>query len=471
MMNRVDVAIIGCGMSGLAAGIRLAHFGWDVCIFERHNAPGGLNSFYSLGGRKFDVGLHAMTNFVRPGVRGSPLGKLLRQLRIDRDELDLAEQRRSRIAFGETNLLFSNEFELFESQIGDRFPKQIDGFRRLIRAVRDFDDTRLEQEEISAREVIGSHLQDPLLIDMLLCPLMYYGSASELDMDWTQFVTMAKSIYLEGLCRPFDGVRVVIRALLERYRQAGGRRRMKCGVRKIETAEGRVRRLLLDTGEEIEAKQVISSIGLAETGRLLDRPGGSLSANQPGQLSFVETMTIYREPTEVLGWGGDSVVFFNHGEHFEYVRPDDLVDLRSGVICFPNNFQYGDRVPDEGILRVTTLANPAGWMALPEDTYRKEKTEWFSRIQESAEMVLPTPSADAAASTIATDMFTPRTIRKYTGHINGAVYGSPRKIRNGVTDFSNLYLCGTDQGYLGIIGALLSGISMANLHVLKPKNG
>jgi len=469
-MNRVDVAIIGCGMSGLAAGIRLAHFGRDVCIFERHNAPGGLNSFYSLGGRKFDVGLHAMTNFVRPGVRGSPLGKLLRQLRIDRDELDLAEQRRSRIAFGEANLLFSNEFELFESQIEDRFPGQIDGFRRLIRAVRDFDDTRLEQEEISARQVIGTHLQDPLLIDMLLCPLMYYGSASELDMDWTQFVTMAKSIYLEGFCRPFDGVRVVIRALLKRYRQAGGRRRMKCGVRRIETDEGRVRRLLLENGEEIEAEQVISSIGLAETGRLLDRPGKHSSTDQPGQLSFVETMTIYREPTEVLGWGEDTVVFFNHGKRFEYASPGDLVDPRSGVICFPNNFQYGGRVPDEGIFRVTALANPAGWMALPEDTYRKEKTRWFKRIQESAQKVLPPPAADLAGSTVATDMFTPRTIRKFTGHINGAVYGSPRKIRNGVTDFSNLYLCGTDQGYLGIVGALLSGISMANLHVLKPKN-
>jgi hypothetical protein len=29
-----------------------------------------------------------------------------------------------------------------------------------------------------------------------------------------------------------------------------------------------------------------------------------------------------------------------------------------------------------------------------------------------------------------------------------------------------LFLCGTDQGYLGIIGAMLSGITVANLHVL-----
>ena len=29
-----------------------------------------------------------------------------------------------------------------------------------------------------------------------------------------------------------------------------------------------------------------------------------------------------------------------------------------------------------------------------------------------------------------------------------------------------LFLCGTDQGYLGIVGAMLSGISMANKHAL-----
>ena len=41
-----DTIIIGAGMSGLAAGIRLAHFDQRVCILERHSAIGGLNSFY-----------------------------------------------------------------------------------------------------------------------------------------------------------------------------------------------------------------------------------------------------------------------------------------------------------------------------------------------------------------------------------------------------------------------------------------
>ena len=68
-------------------------------------------------------------------------------------------------------------------------------------------------------------------------------------------------------------------------------------------------------------------------------------------------------------------------------------------------------------------------------------------------------------------MFTPRTVRKFTGHLNGAIYGAPNKIKDGRTHLDNLYLAGTDQGFLGIVGAMLSGISMANLHVLQGSSG
>src|SRR5688572_23734557 len=185
--SHYDVAIIGAGMSGLATGIRLAHFGKRVCIFERHNAVGGLNGFYSLGGRKFDVGLHAMTNYVRPGVKGTPLGKLLRQLRIDREEFALCEQKQSRIAFGpagETSLCFTNDFAMLESEVAEKFASQIEGFRQLVAAIKVFDDVSLDAQPISARETVRQYLSDPLLEDMLLCPLMYYGSATEHDMEF-----------------------------------------------------------------------------------------------------------------------------------------------------------------------------------------------------------------------------------------------------------------------------------------------
>lgn len=477
--SHYDVVIIGAGMSGMAAGIRLAHFGKKVCIFERHNAPGGLNSFYSIAGRKFDVGLHAMTNFVRPGVKGTPLTKLLRQLRIERDEFALCEQKQSRMAFGprgETSLRFTNDFAVLEEEVARKFPAQIDGFRRLVAVVRAYDDVSLSAAPESARVIVRRHITDPLLEDMLFCPVMYYGSASEHDMEFGQFVIMFKALFLEGFARPYEGVRVVIRVLLEKYRAAGGERRMKCGVQRIVTRAGRASALVLDDGTEVTADHVISSIGAPETESLLREDGAALPASgagasgaAPGRHSFVETITILDRQPAALGWGDDTIVFFNDSPRFDYACPAGPVDLRSGVICLPNNFDFGpDRVLPEGIFRVTCLARPQPWFAWDDAAYQLAKRDWFAAVQTSARRFLPcVDDAALMAATLTTDMFTPRTIAKFTGHINGAIYGAPQKIRDGRTGLANLYLCGTDQGFLGIVGAMLSGISMANYHILQ----
>jgi phytoene dehydrogenase-like protein len=472
--SHYDAVIIGAGMSGLAAGIRLAHFGRKVCVFERHNAVGGLNGFYSIAGRKFDVGLHALTNYVRPGIKGTPLTKLLRQLRIDRDELALCEQKQSRVAFGargEVGLRFTNDFTVLEADVAARFPAQVDGFRRLVGAVKAFDDVSLEAAPVSARAVVRRHLTDPLLEDMIFCPLMYYGSATEHDMEFGQFVIMFKALFLEGFARPYDGVRVILRVLLDKYRRAGGERRMKCGVRQILSRAGRAVAVVLDDGTEVTADHILSSIGAPETERLFGAGEGSAAAVPPtGRLSFVETITVLdRQPAD-LGWGDDTIVFFNDSPRFEYACPVDAVDPRSGVICLPNNFNYGaGRELPEGLLRVTCLASFDHWAGCSEDDYRRAKQDWFAAIQRSAGRFLPgtVPASVREGAVRATDMFTPRTITKFTGHLGGAIYGSPVKNRRGLTSHANVYLCGTDQGFLGIVGAMLSGISMANYHILQ----
>jgi phytoene dehydrogenase-like protein len=490
--SHYDVVIIGAGMSGLAAGIRLAHFGKKVCIFERHNAVGGLNSFYSMAGRKFDVGLHAMTNFVRAGVKGTPLTKLLRQLRIERDEFALCEQKQSRVAFGscgEISLRFTNDFQAFEAEVGIKFPRQIDGFRALVAEIKSIDETALDAQPTSARAAVRRHITDPLLEDMIFCPLMYYGSAVERDMELGQFAIMFKAVFMEGFARPFEGVRLILRVLLEKYRAAGGERRMKCGVRQIVVRDGRATSVVLDTGEEITANEIISSIGSTETERLIEgrakppaEPKGMTSERREDasphllpadgadrRLSYVETMAVLKCQPAELGWGDDTIIFFNDSERFEYARPDQAVDPRSGVICIPNNFEFGaGRQLPEGMLRVTCLANYDRWAQVPELEYAAQKAHWFEIVQRSARRFLP-PVNDAtlAAATATTDMFTPRTITKFTGHIAGAIYGSPVKSRQGRTTVNNVYLCGTDQGFLGIVGAMLSGISMANYHILQ----
>jgi phytoene dehydrogenase-like protein len=474
--SHYDAVIIGAGMSGLAAGIRLALFEKKVVILERHNAPGGLNSFYFKDGHKHDVGLHAMTNFVPPGPRakGAPLTKVFRQLRLTREDFDLAEQNGSRIAWPGESLRFTNDFVVLESEVARVYPQEIDGFRRLAAAVRDAAaaSVALDAAPRSARAVLGEFLRNPVLIDMLLLPLMYYGSAQEHDMEWPQFCIMWQALYREGFARPFEGVRRVIRALADKYRDLGGERCMKCGVASLRARAGRIAEIVLDDGHILTADKIISSAGLVETLRLCDDQPPEIEAKSIGRLSFVETITLFDAQPRELGWD-ETIIFFNDAERLRYARPDDLVDPRSGVICVPNNYQYsGGRQLPEGVLRVTAQANFDRWMQLVPDVaaYTAEKKRWFDRLQaEALKFLGGHHSATVPARTLATDMFTPRTILHYTGHLAGAIYGSSRKVREGRTHLANLFLCGTDQGFLGITGAMLSGITMANVHVLGAK--
>ena len=464
-MSDPDVVVIGAGMAGLAAAIRVALAGKSVLVLERHEAPGGLNSFYRQEGRVYDVGLHALTNFARREDRGAPLNKIFRQLRIPREAFDLNPQLGSRIAFPEADLRFTNDPGTLETEVAEKFPASLDGFREVVRFVRERDATALEDRGETAVPFLGERIPDPLLREMLLCPILYYGSATEDDLDLDQFAILFRSLFLEGFSRPVDGVRTIIRALLRKLKEVGGERRMRCGVRRIRVEGSRVEALELDDGAEIRAPVVLSTAGLVETNRLC----GLREAREPvGRLSFVETIAVYGANPARFGWN-DTITFFSGRRPFRYRCPeDDLVDPGSGVICIPNHYDYGEgRGLGEGLVRFTALANHARWKSLPTDEYYRRKEEWFARLRGVAREVLPEPTEDPEAHLVARDMFTPLTVEKFTGHLGGAVYGSSRKSKDGRTPFENLFLCGTDQVVLGIVGAMLSGISIANRYAVR----
>lgn len=462
-----DVVIIGCGMAGLAAGIRAAMYDQRVLILERHNAPGGLNSFYFLGGRKYDVGLHAVTNYAVPGTKGAPLTKLFRQLRISAEAFALAPQQGSRIAFPGKDLRFTNDFAFFENEVAVGFPQEIDRFRQLRAAVLRHNAFDMTAAPVSGRAVVERYLRDPLLIDMLFCPLCYYGSARENDMDWDQFTIMWRALFEEGFARPLEGVRVVIKALLDRYRAVGGKRRMRCGVRRLHVDGRRVQRIELDDGSFVTAEEVLSTAGLVETQRMCSDQAPAAGADNIGRLGYVETITVMDCQPKELG-AEETIIFFNDSETFHYEACRDEVDPRSGVICFPNNYAYADGAQlDEGFFRVTALANYAYWKQAPEPEYLEGKKHWYGELQKSAARFLPKFDLEGLPKhTLDTDMFTPRTVEKFTSHLGGAIYGAPLKSKDGSTHLKNLHLAGTDQGFLGIVGAMLSGISMANQYCL-----
>lgn len=465
--EKVDCIIIGAGMSGLASGIRLSMYDKKILILEKHTISGGLNSYYARGKRKFDVGLHALTNFVSPKDKGKPFNKLMKQLRIPYEEFKLSPQNYSLIQFPEHKLKFTNEIEVLTAEIADKFPSQIDGFIALLEHIRNFDEVNLNNETVMAKTVVSHYIKDKSLIEMIFCPLLIYGSAWENDMDFSQFVIMFKSIFLEGFSRPEGGVRTILDLLIKKLGEAGGEIRYKSEVTRIITKNNKVVGVEVNHNQIIECDQILSSMGLPETYGVVSE-FEKLDHPATGKLSFCESILITDKKPRDLGVDA-TIIFYNNRPEYLYQKPTSLFDRESAVVCFPNNFKYENFQDDypEGVLRITNIANFDLWNDLKSAEDKAHYREQKEVVARNAAEILKHCGLSSDYQVMFKDIFTPTTIKRYTQHFDGTVYGSTDKSRNGTTPIDGLFICGTDQGFLGIVGSMLSGISMANLHVLQ----
>jgi phytoene dehydrogenase-like protein len=454
--NHYDCIIIGAGMSGLAAGIRLSMFDKKVLILEKHSKAGGLNSYYKRGKIEFDVGLHALTNFVSKDERGRPFNKLMKQLRIPYEEFKLNQQNFSLIQFPDHELKFTNDISFFTEEIRKIFPQEIDNFLRLLEHIKNFNEVNLENKTVMAKEVVRTYIKDKTLVEMIFCPLLIYGSAWENDMDFSQFVIMFKSIFLEGFSRPAGGVRTILNLLTNKYK---GELRYKTEVTKIISKDNKIIGVEINNSEILYADKVLSSMGLPETYAKVNNE----QKYPAGNLSFTESILVTDKKPHELGCNA-TIIFKNERPEYLYRKPSTLIDSLSAVVCFPNNFQYAssDDAINEGVMRITNMANFDLWNELSKEKYLEEK----ERVFETSKNILKSCGIKSQYEVLFKDVFTPTTVKRYTGHINGTVYGSTEKSRNGKTSIDGLFVCGTDQGFLGIVGSMLSGISMANLHIL-----
>ena len=296
---------------------------------------------------------------------------------------------------------------------------------------------------------------------MILCPLLYYGSSWEDDIDFGQFVIMFRSIFLEGMFRPGGSIKQFLDLLLGKLEAFGGRIRLGSAIAQISHTDNEVEAVILDGDEVITCDFLISTIGSEETEILLGKKQEPATARR---LSFIEN--IFQLPAAArAGLPTDrTCIFYNEPESFSFRKPADSVDMSSGVICLPFNFQGLEEARDFIEVRTTHLANFDIWHTVSSEqrcyeALKKEKAQLSSAV---AEKIIG-PFSDQVTFQ---DTFTPITIERYTGKIEGAIYGSPDKIKDGRTAYRNLIIAGTDQGFLGIVGSMLSGVSMVNQHIL-----
>ena len=270
---------------------------------------------------------------------------------------------------------------------------------------------------------------------------------------------MFQAIYQQGMFRPKNTIKEFLDYLINHYQGFGGRIRTNSGVAKIIHKNKKVSGVELSSGEVIECDHILSTIGYDETRKLFSKePVVSLP-----RLSFIETIFQIKKRDNLKLASDKTIIFFNSSENFSYKKPKELVDYSSGVICFPANF-HGIEKKSHFEIRATHLANYSKWKAISSN--RNEYTAVKTASSHKTLACVQNIVGNFSSNIVYENTFTPVTVEKYTAKIDGAIYGSPVKIKDGDIGFSNLFLAGTDQGFLGIIGSMLSGVSVVNQHIL-----
>jgi phytoene dehydrogenase-like protein len=461
-----DAIVVGAGFSGLSCAVRLGMMGKKVLLIEKHKIFGGLNSYYTrkMGGRTilFDSGLHALTNFCGPKDRHLPLGKVLKQLRLSYFDLKLCPQTESLLSFPWGSVRFSNEAGIFWGELAAKFPdhvSELEVFQAFLKSYDEFSAENQNSPFIDARLKLQEFLSSPQLVSLFLLAPLCYGSAWEHTMDWNLFVCLFRSIFLEGLSRPQEGILGLIKPLTEKLEELNVTVLTGKAVAKYifsETTASQVLGIELADGNSIYADQVYCSTGINQ---LLSKIKNSIRPKIPSKvLTFVEVCAVVlkKDLRSHIPW---TLKFESLSDEIQYSIPPTPYAKNLLIWSCSANYLSGVDDPEEvGFLKLSLLANSTFWTTCSAMEYENKKIELLADVQSLIKEKFP----QLSDVIIGFDAFTPRTISKYTGHAGGAVYGGVEKWKEGKTPWENLFVIGADQGLPGIVGSMLSGITMAN---------
>ncbi|MBB3112890.1 phytoene desaturase [Paenibacillus phyllosphaerae] len=273
MSNR-NIAIIGAGPGGLAAGMLLAGQGYDVTIYEKQTYIGGRTSRLQLGDYLFDRG---PTFLMYPSLLEELFQSVGRSL-YDYVKLVTLDPL-YRLQFGELQFSPSANPEHTEALIEQHFPGNGAGFQRFMAEEgKKFDRVSplLQRpfgklSDYMSRELFAA-LPRLNAIDSVYDRLSRYFDDERLKFAFTfqaKYLGMSPwecpgtftiLSYLEhkfGLHHPIGGVNRICEAMHQVIREYGGRVMLSTGVKQVLVRGGRAVGVLLENGEKVAADHVI----------------------------------------------------------------------------------------------------------------------------------------------------------------------------------------------------------------------
>ena len=500
MGTSYDAVIIGAGMGGLSCGTLLAKEGLRVLICEQASKPGGYCQNFKLNEFIFTPAVHFLNEF-------GPNGQMKDAFQILGlpPEIEFCSQDpQRRIITSDFHLTLSTDIDRFEGDLIRLFPGErqsihayIEEWKRLVKSIEGLPLKSLELISLkekfqllykgilkgpqimryrgkTAQEVLDSFFEDPLLKSLLS-----FGARKDSPI----FACASPIMWaIKGDCYYIQdrGVEALPKLFLRYYKAYGGEISFNTLVKKIVIEGGRARGVLIEGGEEIQSRYVISNgDGYATFQYLIGKhllPGRFVSRLQNRELSK-PTFTVYLgvdlDLTE-MGFDGALIHYYprisrdpwgekeTEGFDIEKQRTTIRMDSINNPMLAPlgkHTVAISAFVPYELFIDGDNI-NPH---------YTEIKEEITQKILGIAEQVI----SGLSSGIMVRDASTPLTYERMTLNTRGAAMGwylsakEFSKIRSQKTPIANLYQAGhwTFPGG-GIPMVIISGINAAGL-VLK----
>ena len=465
--DNYDVVIIGAGIGGLVCGCYLAKAGMNVLISEQHFKAGGYCTSFKRKGFVFDAAAHSFGSYRETGN----MYKIVKELELDKiveikkfNPTDIIMAPDCTISFWEDNNKTIRELQ-------NAFPAEaqnIETFIRHLTGLRPIDFASFRR--ITFKNLLDKYFCDEKLKSILALPVLGNGALPPSIISAFTGSKIFTEFLLDGGYYPKGGMQALSDALAQKFKEFGGVLRLSQPVKRILTEGKRVSGIVLDKGDFVAARYVVSNCDARQTFfKLLGKKllGKSVIQKINYMIPSLSTFILY------LGIDASFQSLPTPGTNLWYLPDYDLDKAYSFAKTGDINNVKGFMVrysPDKKTILsfvITSFKSKRYW-----DSNKEILLESFiKRIEEHA---IP----DLSRHIIYKEAATPYTLYRYTGNYRGAAYGwasLPSQLftpeLRQATSIHGLYLTGhwTTQTQ-GIPGVAYIGSDTAKVILRKEQN-
>lgn len=492
---KYDVVIIGGGLGGLSAGLKLSNEGKKVAILEKHHLIGGYSTNFRRKDKEgnfynFDVALHGIGGIRKENAFNIHLGENLGIL----DDIEFLEKPETATIItknGEENDIPSN-FEDYKNYFIKRFEDEKENIERLfdfLFAVKEDmkevarDSKRMPKytnylQSITLDEFLREYTQNEDLIEEFSFLWLYYGLPQK-ELNASFYILPWISYHIGGTYYVRGGGGNLSEIFANKIKENGSDIFLSSEVVDVEVENDKIVCVKTKKDKIFMADKFILACDPKVIFSMIKNKNENIQNYIDKMNSFENSISLTQlylgldVNSKDLGMTkGDYFIKVSDNQNtYEAIKNGDYENMDFGITCYD---VLDPKFNDEGKGVITIIVGDliSNWPEYKTEEYKERKKEISDILIAKAEKVFPNIKEHIKVM----ELGTPHTMKRYTNNSEGAVYGWAQNDTQGGFDrlafktcLKNTYLAGawTHPGG-GFEGAITSGVICAE-KVLREK--